>query len=405
MVSMTTDADGTPTSGRADPAYPPAQAPYPAYPAPGYPPAYPPPGYQQPAHPPPGYYAPPGYTQPGYGYYPPPGPQALKPGIVALRPLTMSDIFNGAVSYIRLNPKAALGMTAIVVVIAQALALLIQIGPMTSLTALKPETFGGATAGQEFSDPAFIGLLLSSAAGGVTTSIAAIVLNGLLTVIVGRSVFGAKITAAEAWQRARGRLLPLLAFTALEVLAVAVIVGLATGLTALVYYVAGVAAAVAVGLLLLLAVVALLVWGGTLLVFAPVAIVLERASLVDAVTRSLALVRNDFWRVLGIWLLGTLVAGVIAGAVAMPFSLVGQIMMMAGGSMTGTVVAAVLITIGGAIGQIITAPFTAGVVVLLYTDRRIRAEAFDLVLQSGATDRGADSGADIDRLWLIPPRP
>ena len=40
--------------------------------------------------------------------------------------------------------------------------------------------------------------------------------------------------------------------------------------------------------------------------------------------------------------------------------------------------------IGGAIGQIITAPFIAGVVVLLYTDSRIRAEAFDLVLQTGA---------------------
>lgn len=35
------------------------------------------------------------------------------------------------------------------------------------------------------------------------------------------------------------------------------------------------------------------------------------------------------------------------------------------------------------IGQIVTAPFSAGVVVLLYTDRRIRAEAFDLVLQTG----------------------
>ena len=46
--------------------------------------------------------------------------------------------------------------------------------------------------------------------------------------------------------------------------------------------------------------------------------------------------------------------------------------------------ALVLLSIGGAIGQIITAPFNAGVVVLLYTDRRIRAEAFDLVLQTGA---------------------
>jgi hypothetical protein len=64
------------------------------------------------------------------------------------------------------------------------------------------------------------------------------------------------------------------------------------------------------------------------------------------------------------------------------------------------VVALILIAIGGAIGQIITAPFNAGVVVLLYTDRRIRAEAFDLVLQGGATTQ-QDSAVDAtDRLWL-----
>ena len=55
-----------------------------------------------------------------------------------------------------------------------------------------------------------------------------------------------------------------------------------------------------------------------------------------------------------------------------------------------------LISVGGAIGQIITAPFSAGVVVLLYADRRIRAEAFDLVLQTGTT--GAVGSTD--DLWL-----
>ena len=47
----------------------------------------------------------------------------------------------------------------------------------------------------------------------------------------------------------------------------------------------------------------------------------------------------------------------------------------------------VLLSAGAVIAQIITAPFVAGVIVLLYTDRRIRAEAFDLVLQTGARVR------------------
>ena len=89
----------------------------------------------------------------------------------------------------------------------------------------------------------------------------------------------------------------------------------------------------------------------------------------------------------GIRLLGTIVAEVIAGAVAVPFSFGGQILLMSASSTVAALIALILLSIGSAIGQIITAPFSAGVVVLLYTDRRIRAEAFDLVLQTGARVR------------------
>jgi hypothetical protein len=61
--------------------------------------------------------------------------------------------------------------------------------------------------------------------------------------------------------------------------------------------------------------------------------------------------------------------------------------------------------VGSAIGRIITAPFGAGVVVLLYTDCRIRAEAFDLVLQTGAAGGPAYTrpAASTDYLWLTRP--
>ena len=44
--------------------------------------------------------------------------------------------------------------------------------------------------------------------------------------------------------------------------------------------------------------------------------------------------------------------------------------------------------------------FSAGVVVLLYTDRRIRAEAFDLVLQTGAAFGPGAPPDSTDHLWL-----
>jgi hypothetical protein len=369
------------------------------------------PAYAQPqvqSYPPPAYYAPPGYSPPGYyapGYgYPPPGypgtfATPLKPGIIPLRPLTLSDIFNGAVAYVRMNPKATLGMTAIVVITAQLLGLVLQIWPLAAMGALKPsafDTFGS----NDLSDEALVGSLLSSLADLATTVVASSVLSGLLTVIVGRAVFGSKITTGEAWRRARGRLLPLVVLTALQTIGFLVLLVIAMALAVGTYYTAGAFAALLVGGVSFVTVAVLFLYLNTILVFAPALIVLERLSILSAIVRSFALVKKDFWRVFGIWLLGMLVAVLIAGAVSVPFSIVGEVMLMRSESTTGLVVSLVLTGIGAAVGQIVTAPFTAGVVVLLYTDRRIRAEAFDLVLQTGARGPAHAPADSTDHLWL-----
>jgi hypothetical protein len=159
---------------------------------------------------------------------------------------------------------------------------------------------------------------------------------------------------------------------------------------------------VLLGFPLALLVIASLVYLYTMVLFAPVLIVLERLPVIDAITRSFRLVRNGFWRVLGIRVLTFLVASVVAGAVSVPFSLVGQVMLV-GGPSTGIILLSTAIaSVGSAIGEIITAPFNAGVIVLLYTDRRMRAEAFDLVLQTGAAG-GPYAVASTDNLWLTRP--
>jgi hypothetical protein len=384
------------------PTYPPPT--YPGYPPPGYP-AYPPPGYQ--AVSPPGYPAvsPPGYPQgypaPGYQGYPPPtyAPPDIKPGVIPLRPLSLSDIYNGAIAYVRMNPKASLGLTAIVVVSTQVLALLLQVGPLAATGSLRPAFAGG---GGEPSAATLVGTSLSSLASFVTTWLASVVLSGLLTVVVGRAVFGAGITIGEAWQRVRGRLLPLFGVTALEAVGYIVIAAVGVGIVAGVAVAANGGAAILVGLPLALVLGAGLVYLWTMLSFAPPLIVLERLGVTESITRSFKLVKNDFWRVLGIRLLALLVATMIAGAVTIPFSAVGQILLFGGGSDTAAIVALVLLAVGGAIGQIITAPFNAGVVVLQYADRRIRAEAFDLVLLTGAPAETRAAADSTDHLWLTP---
>ncbi len=325
-------------------------------------------------------------------------PLAAKPGVIPLRPLSLSDIFNGAVGYIRANPKATLGLTTVVVVITQVLALILQVGPLAATGKL-----GVLRGSEDYSTAALLGSSLSSLAGSVATALAGILLSGMLTVVVGRAVFGSTITIGEAWQRVRGRLLALIGFSALEVLAVLLLIGVVVGIIVGVAAGANGTAAVIVGIPLVLALIAALAYLFTALMFAPVAIVLERKPLTESIRRSFALVRNHFWRVLGIRLLASLVAGVVAGAVAVPFGIAAQVLLMDSPSSGPIILGTALAAVGGAIGQIVTAPFTAGVVVLLYTDIRMRAEAFDLVLQTGAAGGPAATVA-ADSLWLTAPR-
>lgn len=387
-----------PPSGYPPPGYPPpGYAPPPGYggPPPGYGPSggYPPPGYPPPGYPPPGY-PPPGYGfPPGYG--PPPGVQPFKPGVIPLRPLTLSDIFNGAVAYIRANPKATLGLTTVVVVAAQLLALILSVGPLAITGGLQP-----TLAGEEVSTGVLLGSSASSFAGAIATWLSSILLSGMLTVVIGRAVFGTRITIGEAWQRLRPRLWALIGFTVLEVIGVVVIITVVVAIIAGVAAAAGGVAAAVIAVPLVLALIAGLVYLVTVLSFTPSVIVLERLAIIPAMSRSYKLVRNDFWRVFGIWLLGGIVAAVVAGAVSVPFSFGGQILLVSASSTLATLASLVVLSIGSAISQIITAPFSSGVVVLLYTDRRIRGEAFDLVLQTGAAFGPGAPADSTDHLWL-----
>jgi hypothetical protein len=412
-VSMPPTGPGWPTQEYPAPnhGYPPPQQgppgyPPPGYPAPGYPPAgyapppgyqaYPPPGYPPPGYgPPPGYPGYPGYPPPGYPGYPPPGypaaPIDLKPGVIPLRPLGLSDIFNGAVLYVRRNPKATLGLTAVVVVIAQVIGLILRVGPLAAVGQL------GALRGESSSTTALIGSSASSMASGIAQALALIVLSGMLTVIVGRAVFGSSITIGAAWSKIRGRILPLLGLAVLEGVGAVVLIGAVVLLITVVAAAANGVAAAVIGIPLGLGLIAGLIYLGTMLSFAPVAIVLEQLTIMNAIRRSFALVRNDFLRVFGIRLLAAVVTWAVAGAIAIPFAVATVI--TGTGTTSALLLGTVLATIGAIIGQIITTPFSAGVIVLLYTDRRMRAEAFDLVLRTGATGVPAPAEST-DHLWL-----
>ena len=310
-----------------------------------------------------------------------------------MRPLSLSDIYNGAAVYIRANARVTLGLTAVVVVITQLLTLAAALGPLAAASRLRTAPSDELTGGD-------VGAwTLAGGLSGLVGWLSGTLLTGMLAVIVGRAVFGSTIGAGETWARIRGRLPALIGLVALESAGLILLCGAVGVIVGAIAAAGNVAATVILGFPLVLMSIAALIYLYTALSFAPVLIVLERLPVIAAMRRSFTLVRNSFWRVLSIRVLTWLVVTLIAGAIAVPFEFVGNLL---GGPSVPVLLGLTVGAVGSAIGRIITAPFSAGVDVLLYADRRIRSEAFDLVLQTGAAG-GPAAIASSDYLWLSRP--
>ncbi|MBV8950945.1 MAG: hypothetical protein JOZ99_08725 [Actinobacteria bacterium] len=132
------------------------------------------------------------------------------------------------------------------------------------------------------------------------------------------------------------------------------------------------------GLLLLVAFAACVVPGIWLYAAWSVAVpvlLIEGTGGFRALTRSHGLVKGRWWPVAGTLLVATLLAAFVSaifGFVLVPVA-------VAGGNQT---LATVLSGITGAIGALLTTPFIAAVVTVLYFDLRVRKEGFDLQLMA-----------------------
>ncbi|MEW9547097.1 glycerophosphoryl diester phosphodiesterase membrane domain-containing protein [Nonomuraea sp. NPDC050783] len=339
----------------------------------------------------------PAQQPPAYGHLPPP---ALRPGIIPLRPLGVGDILDGTIKLIRSNPKAVLGLSV--------LAALLTSVPLAVGQAFVLDTVadnldepGTASAGTPLTGLAaqYGGTLVSYAVQFVVVTL----LTGVLTRILGRAVFGGHLGAGEAWRLVKGRVPALFGVVGLMVvimvvpLAAFVLIGVALAVNG-----AGVGAVLGVTVLFIVLYLAYYLYFRTRFAFASPAVVLEGRGPLDAMRRSWHLVTGDFWRVFGILLLTSLLVGLVSSILSLPFTLAGTLFGMFGaGSVANAVVSAVLIAIGGTLAAMLTYPFEAGVAGLLYADRRMRGEAFDLVLQTAAIEQQRQGWvhASADELW------
>jgi hypothetical protein len=219
--------------------------------------------------------------------------------------------------------------------------------------------------------------------GLVSTAIsvlAQVLLTGILTFSVSKAVLGERPRAAEAWQATRRRLLALFGLTLLVLLIVAgvVAVPIAPGIILLVAgsQVAGVVLlvlGVPVALLLAMA-TAVLTW------FAAPVVMLERQPVMAALRRSVRLVRANFWRVVGLWLLLQVLVAVLGGILGGPLVVVASFVFDNPFGWQSLSLQAV----GTILANTVTLPFAAAVAVLVYVDQRMRREALDLELARAA---------------------
>ena len=342
-------AGGPPGSFGAPPGPPPGYGGFggtPGYGTPGYgTPGYDQPGYGgyggQPAYG--GYGGQPGYGQPGAQWGAPPGwgrPAAPEPGLIPLRPLGLGEILDGGFAMIRQYPRVTLGLSAIVVGVTQLLSFLAQLPAALDRGSVDPDFFGGITVAQ----------ILAA----VLSGLGVVILAGMLTSVMGEAVLGRGATIGETWRRVRPRFWALLG--------------------------AGILGAVVpfVGLLFCLVPGAFL-WGAW--AFLTPVVVLERAGVIQSIRRSWRLAVPDFWRVWGIRALSVLIAWLVQTVVSGPLSLIAVGSVVASGQPEIGVVPLALITAGGIVAGTLTAPFSSGVLALLYIDRRMRAEGLDVTLQ------------------------
>jgi hypothetical protein len=316
-----------------------------------------------PPPPPPAYGQPPGtpyYGQPPYGPPPPyPGgayPQAAKPGIVPLRPLGVGEILDGALQTIRRYPKPVLGLTVVVVTVSQLLqvALTLPLVRAQHNVALDDPNITTDEALHSVS-----GSFSTAIVAGIIPAIARLFLTGVLIVMVSRAVLGQPVTVRGAWTSFKPSIWRLL------LLSLAVLGLLFVGCLAL-----------CVG--------AIYVW--VILALAPAALVLERAGVGTAISRSRSLVQGSWWRVFGILVLAAILGAIATLIITIPFTIAG---FGASGVFSGSqdigVGYLVISSIGSIIGATLTYPFSAGVSALLYVDQRMRKEGLDIELSRASS--------------------
>ena len=331
-------------------------------------------------------------TPPGYGYPAAPpvwAPPALQPGIVPLRPLSLGEILDGGVRAIRANPAVMFGLSAAAVTLAVLVSALLTSylsgvlsGPVSDFTGSLSSDLSPAETGQLSGNVSYV---FGSAFTRPITALVTTILTGLLVVSVSRSVLGRTISVREVLRSRRAWWV--VGFSLLSGLVVVVAAVVLAGIVVALAAAHLDDAALGFGIVAVLAFVVGAVWFSTRTLLVTPALMLEGKGFWATVRRAWRLTRGSFWRLFGIWLLVSVIMGVLEQIIAAPFAIGASF--ASGGEIT-SVASLAITSVGEIIALTLATTYLSAVVALLYIDVRMRREGLDIELGRAAT---ADAAA------------
>ncbi|MEV8266663.1 glycerophosphoryl diester phosphodiesterase membrane domain-containing protein [Microbacterium sp. NPDC076911] len=323
---------------------------------------------------------------------------ASRPGIIPLHPLTFGTILGRSFAALRQNPRVLLGFALVAQAVAY-IVLTVAVGAVAWLTFSRLDTvtpgsddFNAILAGS-ITITAIAALLLGLAVGALT-----IVVQAVVIAEVAHAAVAEKLSLGALWRQIKPVIGRLLAYTALMVIAVIVLVAVLGGAILALGLVAA-PLAVGVGILVALATIPLAWWLGIKLLLVPAAIIIEHQSIGKALSRSWVLTRRRFWRTLGLLLVVSLIFGTVSQVISFPLGLLSSaftsIIAPTGDPDASAIIAIVVITL---FAQILTLLIQSVALVvqstataIIYIDARMQREGLDLDLLAYIEHR--DAGA------------
>ncbi|MBW9093847.1 glycerophosphoryl diester phosphodiesterase membrane domain-containing protein [Microbacterium jejuense] len=321
---------------------------------------------------------------------------ASRPGIIPLHPLTFGTILGRSFSALRQNPRVLLGFALVV----QTVAYLLVLAAVLGVTWLSFSRLDTLTEGTDEYNTVLAGSIGLVAVTGFVLGLAAgalsVIVQGIVVLEVTHAAVAEKLTLGALWRQLKPVAWRLIGYSLLVVLAVTALVAL------VVLGVVGVAvvappAAIGLTILLIIGAIPLTWWLMIKLLLAPSAIIIEHATILQALSRSWTLTRGRFWPALGIIVVISVIFGAVAQVVSLPFSFLSMgltTIIAPTGAPEPSAIIGVIATV--LLAQVVTLLLQSVAVVvqstataLIYIDCRMRREGLDLDLLAYVERRDA----------------